>query len=387
MATKNKYSDIDLSKYGQGYQASTSVNAAEAQKNAAENAVKNYGDFKYSNQSAYDNAMNAYLNRGEFKYDLNSDALYQQYKNQYTNLGKMAMMDTMGQASAMTGGYGNSYASTAGNQAYQGYLQNLNDVVPELYQMALNKYQAEGDQLLNNYNMLSQDRATEYSEWGDKYNQLVADRGYFADSYTDAYNRDYGAWNDNRAYDTDMYWNEYTTGYQADRDIIADQQWQKEYDESVRQYNTSLAEQQRQHNESLAEQKRQYNTSLWEERRQFNKTLEAQAAAATAKESDSGYTYAGKDDDGNTLFYRDGKQYTFGKGINPHTGTTNTDIKYGAFDNGYQPNNIGGKKLKTTGEYDVINGNTQKIWKTPDGTKYIWDGTKNRYLIYDDSED
>ena len=249
---KNKYSDIDLEKYSQGYKASSAVNTAEAQKQAAENAVKNFGDFKYSNQSAYENALNAYLNRGDFQYDLNGDALYQQYKNQYATLGKMAMMDTMGQASALTGGYGNSYANTAGYQAYQGYLQNLNDKIPELYQLALSKYNADGDRLLNNYSMLSQDRATEYGEWGDRYNQLVADRGYYADAYNDAYNRDYGMWSDNRTYDTNQYWNEYNTGYQADRDRIADEQWQKDFDEAVRQFNADLAERQRQYNTSLA---------------------------------------------------------------------------------------------------------------------------------------
>ena len=33
--------------------------------------------------------------RDKFSYDLNADALYQQYKNQYTTQGKMAMMDTI----------------------------------------------------------------------------------------------------------------------------------------------------------------------------------------------------------------------------------------------------------------------------------------------------
>lgn len=92
-------------------------------------------------------------NRGEFSYDMNADALYQQYKNQYMNLGNLAMQDTIGQASAMTGGYGNSYASTAGNQAYQSYLTQLNDKMPELYQMALDRYNAEGDRLAQSYQM------------------------------------------------------------------------------------------------------------------------------------------------------------------------------------------------------------------------------------------
>ena len=71
---------------------------------------------------------------------MNSDALYQQYRDLYTQQGQMAMMDTMGQAAAMTGGYGNSYAQTAGQQMYNQYLGKLNEVVPELYQQAYNRY-------------------------------------------------------------------------------------------------------------------------------------------------------------------------------------------------------------------------------------------------------
>lgn len=378
MATKNKYTDIDLSKYSQGYQASSVVKSAEAQKQAAENAVKNYGDFKYSNEDAYNNAMNAYLNRGAFTYDLNADALYQQYKNQYVNLGKMAMMDTMGQAAALTGGYGNSYASTAGNQAYQGYLQGLNDKIPDLYQLALNRYQAEGDQLLNNYNMLSQDRSTEYGEWGDRYNQLVADRGYYADAYDAAFNRDYGIWNDNRTYDTDQYWNEYNTGYQAERDTIADQQWQKSFD--YQKERDAIADSQWQQEYNLASTKSSSSSS----------SSSSSGGGGNGGGSDfTPFTYSGTDADGKSVFYRDGKKYTYERGVNPYTGTINPDAKGkgNTFNNGYQPNNVGGKKLSKTGITDVVNGVTQNVWQTADGDKYIWDGTQNRYLIYDDSED
>ena len=93
------------------------------------------------------NTMNDIENREKFSYDVNGDALYQQYKDQYTTQGKLAMMDTMGQAAAMTGGYGNSYAQSVGQQAYQGYLQQLTDKIPELYQLALNKYNSEGEEL------------------------------------------------------------------------------------------------------------------------------------------------------------------------------------------------------------------------------------------------
>ena len=77
--------------------------------------------------------LNNSNNGRKFAYDLDADALYQQYKDQYINQGRLAMQDAMGQASALTGGYGNSYAATVGNQAYQSYLTQLNNVIPELY--------------------------------------------------------------------------------------------------------------------------------------------------------------------------------------------------------------------------------------------------------------
>ena len=78
------------------------------------------------------------------------------------------MQDTMGQAQAMTGGYGNSYAQSVGQQSYQGYLQGLNDQVPNLYQMALNRYIQQGDQLKDQYSMLTAQEAQDYARWQDQ---------------------------------------------------------------------------------------------------------------------------------------------------------------------------------------------------------------------------
>ena len=85
------------------------------------------------------------MNRPKFTFDVNEDALYQQLRESYIANGQLAMMDTMGQAAALTGGYGNSYAQGVGQQAYQQYLQGLTDEIPDLYNMALNQYIAEGD--------------------------------------------------------------------------------------------------------------------------------------------------------------------------------------------------------------------------------------------------
>ena len=71
-------------------------------------------DYASPYQGQIDAAYQKILSRQPFKYDMNADAMYQQYKDAYTRQGNMAMRDTMGQAAAMTGGYGNSYAQTAG---------------------------------------------------------------------------------------------------------------------------------------------------------------------------------------------------------------------------------------------------------------------------------
>lgn len=57
----------------------------------------------------------------------------------------------MGQASALTGGYGSSYAQNVGQQAYQSYLHQLGDMVPELYQLAYDRYRDKGDALYKTY--------------------------------------------------------------------------------------------------------------------------------------------------------------------------------------------------------------------------------------------
>lgn len=94
---------------------------------------------------------NQIVNRGPFQYDLNGDMLYRQMADQYTQMGRQAMRDATGTAAGLTGGYGNSYANMVGNQAYQQYLTQLNNNIPELYDRAYAAWQDEGNQLLADY--------------------------------------------------------------------------------------------------------------------------------------------------------------------------------------------------------------------------------------------
>ena len=223
----NKYTNRNLLDYNFNASDYASINTAQQQKNAAEQALANLGDynFTYGKQAGYDNALDAVVNRKKFSYDLNGDALYQQYKDNYINQGKMAMMDTMGQAAAMTGGYGNSYAATVGNQAYQASLQNLNNMIPQLYQLALDSYKAEGDRLNNNLNVFAADRELEENSYNNKYtanlSRLTADRDYYRNEYDDIYNREHTSYVDYLTSNNENYWNEYNQGYKAEQDRIA----------------------------------------------------------------------------------------------------------------------------------------------------------------------
>ena len=157
----------------------------------AQNALQQASGNGYQSkwQSQINDMMNQYMNRDKFVYDVNADALYQQLKDQYALMGQQAMMDTMGQASALTGGYGNSYAQSVGQQAYQGYVQQLNDRIPDFYQMALNQYLNEGDQLQNNLAMLMQQESVDYGQYRDMIGDQQWQESFDYDKTQDAYNK------------------------------------------------------------------------------------------------------------------------------------------------------------------------------------------------------
>ena len=177
------------------------LDALEALKKAQENMPQYSGKWDEQLQAIYDQIVN----RKDFTYDLNSDALYQQYKDQFTQMGQMAMMDTMGQASAMTGGYGSSYAEGVGQQAYHGYLQQLNDKVPELYSLALGQYNQEGQDLLNQYSMLGDLVNDEYAKYQDALNQYWNQLNYQKQLADQEYERGFNEWQTQYGVQQDAY--------------------------------------------------------------------------------------------------------------------------------------------------------------------------------------
>ena len=152
-------------------------------------------------QSRLESTLDQILNRKEFRYDMNADALYNQYRDQYLRQGRLAMEDTLGQAAALTGGYGSSYAQQVGQQTYQGYLAGLNDKLPELYRLALSKYQLEGDQLRGKYDLLSDREAGDYGRYQDAVKAWQTERDYLADRYDTQREADYARYNDDKTFD------------------------------------------------------------------------------------------------------------------------------------------------------------------------------------------
>ena len=181
-----------LGKYQQGYAPSASVSQAQQYLDSVISGKP--GDYQSQYQAQLNDLYNQVMNRPGFTFNLNGNALYEQYRNQYMNNGRQAMMDTMGQAAALTGGYGNSYASTAGNQAYQQYLQQLNAVVPELYRMELDRYNDEGNRLLQQYEMTAGLENDAYGRYRDTVGDWESERAYAQDAYLNQREQDYQNW-------------------------------------------------------------------------------------------------------------------------------------------------------------------------------------------------
>lgn len=135
--------------------------------------------------SSYDEQItelyNRIVSREPFKYDPMSDSLYGQYREQYAQMGRMAMRDSMGKATALTGGYGSSYAQKVGQQEYDEYLQKLGEVMPELYAAAYQRYKDQGEALESQYQRLKKLERDEYDRYRDQVEDAKYQQGMEAD--------------------------------------------------------------------------------------------------------------------------------------------------------------------------------------------------------------
>lgn len=135
-------------------------------------------------------------NRDKFVYDVDNDVIFQQALASAMNSGKTAMQDTIGQASSLTGGYASTFATSAGNQAYNSFIEDAYDNLPQYYQMALSAYQAEGEEMYNLLGMYTQMGEQEWNRNVDAYNTILDyannqrgfEYGMYQDEVTNLYN-------------------------------------------------------------------------------------------------------------------------------------------------------------------------------------------------------
>ena len=134
------------------------------------------------------------------------------------------MADTIADAASLTGGYGNSYAATAGAKIYQSYLDRLNDRVPELEANAYNRYQQEGQDLYNKYTAAQ-------GAYNDLLNEYYQRANFLGDRAQQKYANEYNEYGDrvnNQRYG-------YESEYQLYRDDIDDDYRQAQFDYTMEQ--------------------------------------------------------------------------------------------------------------------------------------------------------
>lgn len=234
-----------------GYNESAAVKQAQQ----GLSGLKKPGDYQSQYSGQMKSLADTYMN-SKFEYDHNNDPAYQRYKQQYTQNAQKAMQDTVGQVSALTGGYGNSYAQTAGQTAYNGYMDKLNDVITGLEDRAYGRYQDQDNKTLNSLSVVQGLENTDYSRYRDALNDYYANRDYYTNQYNNERSFDYGKYSDalnsymnNAQFQNTDYWNmvgqentdrDYTfqqqqLDYQKQQDAIANKLAQEQFDFSKKQ--------------------------------------------------------------------------------------------------------------------------------------------------------
>lgn len=195
-------------------------------------AAYKQGTYTSKYQPQIDAGMKKVTNRKAFTYDPLKDASYKALSKVYNARGAAAARDTMGDAAALNGGYGSSYATTAAAQARNQYNQELAAMIPELEQ---NAYQRYADEFNMDLSALGALQSAEEFNYG-KYRDTVSDAQWkygmdyqkYRDQTADAqwmYGVNYDKYRDQTA---DAQW-KYGVDYQKYRDTIADDQWSQEF--------------------------------------------------------------------------------------------------------------------------------------------------------------
>ena len=201
------------------------------------------GDYVSKYDGTIDNLIDSILNREQFDPNSVYDTdLYKNYREQYMQQGNKAMRDTIGNISGMTGGYGSTYATAAGQQAYDNYLSQLGDKTLDIYDRVYQQYLNEGQELYNQLGMVNNQDSIDYGRYRDTVSDYYNDLNYYAGRYDSSYAQDFGEYQYNQ--DAMRWAEEYA--YQKTQDALAQQNWQTQFDYQKEQDALQYALQQQQ---------------------------------------------------------------------------------------------------------------------------------------------
>lgn len=196
LATENAQNNAQAQNAASGYAPGSGVLAARQYLQSIQQNKPAAYQNRYSAQ--LEDILGQIQGRAPFAYNAEDDPLYGILADAYTRNGRRAMQDTLGEATALTGGYNNSYAQSAAQQSYNRYMDALSEKIPELEARAYQRYNDEGDRLLQNYQLLNQAENQEYSRSRDTYSDWLNERQLARQDYDTEYSRDYGMWQDAR---------------------------------------------------------------------------------------------------------------------------------------------------------------------------------------------
>lgn len=299
-------------KYQQGYQPSQQTQAAQQNlQNIQQQKPQSYTS-KYG--AALDGILAQIQNPQDFKYSFDGDEMFKYYADLYTQQAKQGAANAMGNAAALTGGYGNSWASAQANQAYQQALLPLFERGMDLRDRAYQQYRDKQGDLMDQAGLLQGLDATDYGRYRDTVGDYYADldrataaaqdeRNFDYNNYRDMLdywqgmaqqeNADFQAAQDQNLREAQLAWQQDTDARDFDESVrradqdeafrqaqLAENVRQADLDEAYRR--DSLAQSQAQFEAStkldydqLAQNQAQFEASMSEEQRQYNQKMAA----------------------------------------------------------------------------------------------------------------
>ena len=162
------------------------VNAAQINLNSLKSQMPGEYKSEYGSQIGSTQSELNDLTKKGFSYDYTKDNAYQQYKNRYTRGAELASEDATAQAAGKTGGYGNSWASTNGQTAYQSTMAGLSNAVDDLYSQAFDGYTSKKNDLTTRLEALQKQEQLAQDAYNTKLNNYYSQLNNAQNEYADA---------------------------------------------------------------------------------------------------------------------------------------------------------------------------------------------------------